>query len=49
MFSYRLPIFGGIMTMETHPKKLLDQLRDTIRQKNYSDRTEQAYTDIDQP
>jgi hypothetical protein len=29
--------------MESPPKKLLDQLRDAIRLKHYSDRTEQTY------
>jgi len=31
--------------MATHPRKLLDQVRDAIRRKNYSFRTEQAYVD----
>ena len=31
--------------MNTQPKKLLDQVRDAIRLKHYSIRTEQAYTD----
>lgn len=41
-------VFGQLLagaTLEDRPKKLLDQLRDAIRQKNYSYRTEQAYTD----
>ncbi len=29
--------------MESAPKKLLDQVRDTLRLKHYSIRTEQAY------
>ncbi len=31
--------------MARRPKKLLDQVRDAIRLKNYSIRTEQAYVD----
>jgi len=31
--------------MEQRPKKLLDQVRDVIRLKHYSIRTEQAYVD----
>lgn len=31
--------------METKPQKLLDQVRDTIRTKHYSYRTEQTYVD----
>jgi len=31
--------------MEKHPKKLLDQVREVIRVKHYSIRTEQAYID----
>ena len=31
--------------MEQRPKKLLDQVRDTIRTKHYSIRTERAYVD----
>ncbi len=31
--------------MQTKPKKLLDQVRETIRLKNYSYRTEQSYVD----
>ena len=30
--------------MEPRPKKLLDQVRDALRLKHYSIRTEQAYT-----
>jgi hypothetical protein len=30
-------------------KKLLDQVRDVIRRKHFSIRTEQAYTDLDSP
>jgi hypothetical protein len=29
--------------MEPKPKKLLDQVRDAIRLKHYSDRTEESY------
>jgi hypothetical protein len=31
--------------METKPKKLLDQVRDKIRLKNYSYETEKTYVD----
>jgi len=31
--------------MEPKPKKLLDQVRDTIRLKNYAYSTEKAYVD----
>ncbi len=31
--------------MNTQPKRLLDQVRDVIRVKHYSPRTEQAYID----
>ena len=31
--------------MEPAPKKLLDQVRDTLRLKHYSIRTEEAYVD----
>ena len=31
--------------MESQPKKLLDQVRDAIRLKHYSYRTEQSYVD----
>jgi len=31
--------------MESQPRKLLDQVRDAIRRKHYSLRTEEAYVD----
>jgi hypothetical protein len=31
--------------MEEHPKKLIDQVRDAIRTKHYSYRTEQTYVE----
>ncbi len=34
---------------EQHPKKLLDQVRDAIRLKHYSYRTEQAYVGCNTP
>lgn len=36
-------VFSDVGPLEPRPKKLLDQVRDVIRLKHYSIRTEEAY------
>jgi hypothetical protein len=42
-FSTLVLLISTFLAMESRPRKLLDQVRDAIRLKHYSYRTEQSY------